>query len=77
MRKKEKKRFDKLNNKITKGKGIYSLVDEFEIIDSTMHQMGIIDLNDGLKNDPYKTIGKLLKGKTINYLQVEQTFELI
>ncbi len=62
--------------KISRGKGVFALVEEFEIIELTNYEMGIIDLSDRLKDDPYKTIGKLLKGEMIDYLQVNQPFEL-
>ena len=63
--------------KINKDKGVYAFVDEFEIIESTNHQMGVIDLSDSAKSDPHKVISKLLKGTKIEYLQVEQMFEVV
>ena len=75
--KKRRKSFRKFDRKIAKGKGAYAIVEEFEIIESTKYQMGVIDLSDRLIDDPYKTIGKMLKGNKIEYLQAEQIFELV
>ncbi|QNI98421.1 S8 family peptidase [Synechococcus sp. RS9902] len=75
-KKKRKKSFQKFNKKIAKGRGAFSLVEELEIIESTKYEMGSINLEFSFKDDPYKTIKKLLQGKSVDYLQVDQVFDL-